>query len=53
MMYKNKNETKGIAVSRFFVEFSEKKNSGQGVISTTCKRLWEMSDKEFKELFGD
>ena len=38
-------------VIKFFVTHSEVHSSGQGVVATTCDKLWEMSDEEFIKKF--
>ncbi len=39
--------TIAMEVIKFFVKYSRVHKSGQGVIATTCDKLWEMSDEEF------
>jgi hypothetical protein len=38
-------------VIKFFVSNSEIHEGGQGVVSVTSNRLWEMPDEEFIKLF--
>lgn len=44
--------TIAMEVIKFFVKHSEVHSSGQGVVSTTCNKLWEMSDEEFIKQFA-
>lgn len=50
--YKYVEETKGMAVVRFYVEHFEKHSTGHGVAGITCDKLWDMEDDEFNELFN-
>ena len=43
--------TIAMEVVKFFVKNSEIHQSGQGVVSVTSNKLWEMSDEEFIRLF--
>lgn len=38
-------------VIKFFVNNLEIHKSGQGIVATSCNKLWEMSDKEFIKRF--
>ena len=38
-------------VIKFIVKSLEVHNKGQGVFSTDCPKMWEMSDEEFKKRF--
>jgi len=40
-------------VMKFVRDNIEFHSSGQGVISLSCPKLWEMSEEEFKQTFGE
>ena len=58
-MEKNKYHKKGVndlnlpkRIMKFIVDNFERYCGGQGIISISCDKLWEMSEEEFEETFG-
>ena len=39
-------------IMKFVVDNCEKNKSGQGVISISCNKLWNMTNEDFEKLFG-
>ena len=43
----------GARIHIYFIKYAKFVNTGQGNLSINCPELWNMTDKEFIETFGN